>query len=372
MMDVSIAMATYNGEPWLREQLESLARQSFLPSELVISDDLSTDGTLEVVRQFSSTSPFPVRIVQNDLRRGFADNFIHALRSCHGASVAYCDQDDVWNPSKLERCIAVMQRDPVITLVHHDCEEVDCDLRPLGIILRTRGSLSGDEAMVRHRIIRHPAQGCSMLVRRHVVDSVLTLWPEGNLQNVVSSGRRGDLAHDMVTLHLASFLGTVAYLPDLLIKHRRHRKNTWSPELEASSKSSTAELDRRVAILQENSRSARVRACMYEEMAERAQAAGAIRVAGYLARVADRDLKSARFFSERRGLYGARSLASRLLWFSKMLYSGAYVNLGSAFAFVRCAFKDLAFALVGPVAARLLEKLRKQLRLDFDPRELIE
>jgi len=372
MMDTSIAMAIYNGERWLREQLDSLAHQTLLPTELVVSDDLSTDGTLDVVRRFASTSPFPVRVLRNKLRRGFADNFIHALRSCSCAAVAYCDQDDVWNPSKLERCVSVMQRDPGITLVHHDSEEVDSDLRPLGIILRTRSRLSAEEQAPHHRVIRHPAQGCSMLVRRCVTDSLLSFWPESNLQNVANSGRRGDLAHDMVTLHLASILGRVVYLPDLLIKHRRHLQNTWSPELGTLAESGTADSDGRVATLEENARSGMIRASMYEEMSKRARTAGAIPAARYLAQVADRDLKSARFFSGRGKLYGARSLPSRFACFLRMLRAGCYTNLGGALVFLRCTFKDLAFVLIGPVAARLLENLRRYLHLDLDPRELFE
>ncbi len=81
-MNISIALATYNGERWLREQLDSLARQTLLPCELVISDDQSSDDTLVVIREFAATSPFPVRVVRNDIRRGFADNFMNALRHC--------------------------------------------------------------------------------------------------------------------------------------------------------------------------------------------------------------------------------------------------------------------------------------------------
>jgi glycosyltransferase involved in cell wall biosynthesis len=60
-MNVSIALATYNGARWLRDQLESLACQTLLPCEVVVSDDQSTDRTLEVVEQFSASAPFPVR-----------------------------------------------------------------------------------------------------------------------------------------------------------------------------------------------------------------------------------------------------------------------------------------------------------------------
>jgi glycosyltransferase involved in cell wall biosynthesis len=81
-MKVSIALATYNGDRWLREQFDSLARQTLLPGELVIRDDQSTDRTLEVVEQFASEAPFPIRVIRNDTRLGFADNFMRALRNC--------------------------------------------------------------------------------------------------------------------------------------------------------------------------------------------------------------------------------------------------------------------------------------------------
>ena len=88
-MRISVALATYNGERWIREQLNSLTNQSLLPYELVISDDNSGDRTLDVVEQFAAAAPFPVRIARNDNRLGFADNFINALRHCTGDAVAF-------------------------------------------------------------------------------------------------------------------------------------------------------------------------------------------------------------------------------------------------------------------------------------------
>ena len=69
-MKVSVALATHNGEPWLREQLESLARQTLLPCELVVSDDHSSDRTLSVVETFAASAPFPVQIVRHHTRLG--------------------------------------------------------------------------------------------------------------------------------------------------------------------------------------------------------------------------------------------------------------------------------------------------------------
>ena len=98
-------MATFNGERFLAEQLHSIADQIVTPAELVVSDDGSTDGTLAILQEFAQGAPFPVRVLPPHPRLGFADNFLHAVEACQCDLVALCDQDDVWNERKLERCV---------------------------------------------------------------------------------------------------------------------------------------------------------------------------------------------------------------------------------------------------------------------------
>lgn len=117
-MRISIALATYNGARYLREQLDSIAAQSLLPVELVISDDGSTDDTLSIVSAFSQTAPFTVRVLPRDERRGFADNFLHCARSCENQLIAFCDQDDVWEPNKLAVGCARMEADGSLLALH--------------------------------------------------------------------------------------------------------------------------------------------------------------------------------------------------------------------------------------------------------------
>ena len=100
-MDISVAMATYNGAAYLPGQLESLAEQTQKPAELVICDDRSTDATPEIVRSFARRAPFPVVFVANPQRLHFADNFLQAASLCASDHIAFCDQDDVWRPHKL-------------------------------------------------------------------------------------------------------------------------------------------------------------------------------------------------------------------------------------------------------------------------------
>lgn len=115
---VSVAMATYNGEKYIREQLESIARQTLLPAELVITDDGSTDATLQIAEEFAGAAPFPVRIFRNESRLGYADNFLKAASLCQGDLIAFCDQDDVWMDTKLSTCSNFFSNPDVLLVIH--------------------------------------------------------------------------------------------------------------------------------------------------------------------------------------------------------------------------------------------------------------
>jgi glycosyltransferase involved in cell wall biosynthesis len=99
---VSVALCTYNCEQYLAEQLASIVDQSLLPSELVVCDDGSVDATPEIVASFARSASFPVRFVKNSSNLGATRNFEQAIRLCRSEFIALCDQDDWWNPRKLE------------------------------------------------------------------------------------------------------------------------------------------------------------------------------------------------------------------------------------------------------------------------------
>jgi glycosyltransferase involved in cell wall biosynthesis len=130
-MRVSVAMATFNGEKYLREQLDSLAAQSLLPDEIVICDDGSTDNTLGVARKFASVAPFAVAIHRNAENLGYAKNFEKAAKLCRGDIVFFCDQDDVWYPQKVSEVVRHFD-DPDVQVVINDADLVSADLSPLG------------------------------------------------------------------------------------------------------------------------------------------------------------------------------------------------------------------------------------------------
>ncbi len=129
--ELSIALCTCEGSFFLPAQLESLAGQSLVPGEVVVCDDASTDGSVDIVEEFAKKVPFKVKITVNGTRLGAVKNFEQAIFLCKGKYIALCDQDDIWYDHRLEmalQCMAEAEKDsgaktPV--LVHSDLAVID-------------------------------------------------------------------------------------------------------------------------------------------------------------------------------------------------------------------------------------------------------
>jgi glycosyltransferase involved in cell wall biosynthesis len=105
---ISIALCTYNGGQYLKEQLESIAAQTVKPGEIVICDDGSKDNTISVAKEFALQSNIPVHIHINPTQLGITKNFRKAILLCKGDYIALSDQDDVWTKDKLEIFVAFL------------------------------------------------------------------------------------------------------------------------------------------------------------------------------------------------------------------------------------------------------------------------
>ena len=215
--DVSVVMATCNGAAFVAEQLRSLATQTVLPAELVVSDDASTDGTVDIVRRFASRAPFPVIVRQNDQRLGYGENFLRAALLATGAYVAFSDQDDVWHPDK----IAVSVRQLVATgadLFVHTASLIDDRGRPVG---RFR---QGIRRRVVHEALELPPwsvfYGCTMTFRRRLLTLV-----DVERRGPHTFEHQGRLSHDLWVYFLATTLGRVVVDPRPLLRYRRHGGN---------------------------------------------------------------------------------------------------------------------------------------------------
>ncbi len=213
-------MATYNGERFLQEQLDSLARQTLLPCELVVCDDGSTDGTLDILHRFASKAPFPVRIHQNEERLGHGRNFLRAASLCSGELIAFCDQDDVWLDHKLERCADLFSEAGCV-LVIHSGQVVDESLKPLGRrtpSARRTTCLDAENSLGWHSLSSRlgMSPGFACVFRSNLLGQVPPAPP------LVSPGR----GHEYWLLFAAEVTGSVALVPDVLVLYRQHGNNT--------------------------------------------------------------------------------------------------------------------------------------------------
>ncbi len=215
---VSVALATYNGATHLRQQLDDLAKQSLLPRELVVCDDGSNDDTLDIIQDFANSAPFPVQLHRNPARLGYRQNFIQCAGRCSGELIAFCDQDDRWSPEKLQT-IAVEFADPETILILHNARVVDSGGAP------TARLLGGDQLKRWEALTAPPwlfALGFTQVFRRSLLQFD-GLWPNSADQNCDGE----PLAHDQWYFFLASVLGSIVYVPDVLADYRQHAANTY-------------------------------------------------------------------------------------------------------------------------------------------------
>lgn len=134
-LKISIALCTYNGGKYLRQQLDSIGAQTRLPDELIVCDDHSHDDTEEIVNDFIKKAQFPVRLFINEINLGSSKNFEKAINLCNGNIIALSDQDDIWYQEKLALIESIFLENPEVGLVFGDADVVDQNTKPMGYSL---------------------------------------------------------------------------------------------------------------------------------------------------------------------------------------------------------------------------------------------
>jgi glycosyltransferase involved in cell wall biosynthesis len=210
-------MATYNGAKYIEEQLSSLAAQTLRPAELIVGDDGSTDATLELVRNFAEISPFPVKILASGARLGFADNALRTAEACSGQFIAFCDQDDIWLPDKLERCATRLERDNSLIALH-TMTLIDGAGHPYW---QWAQGITGDNTFRPLELDPYcTGWGNSMVFSRDLVHLIAR---EKRPRQPEEPHR--PLSHDTWVYMLAAALGNVSHLKKPLILYRQHGGN---------------------------------------------------------------------------------------------------------------------------------------------------
>ncbi len=216
--DISVALCTCDGARHLGAQLDSLARQTRLPDELVALDDNSSDESVRILEDFAARAPFPVTIRVNENRLGPAANFAAAAALCKGDIVFFCDQDDVWREEKIAILSSALRQaelkygtDTPI-LVHSDLEIVDEELSPVHPSFFGLMKFGTEDQDIADLLNRNVVTGCATAVNRPLLDLALPM-------------PRAALMHDGWFALCARAQGAILSIDTALVRYRQHGAN---------------------------------------------------------------------------------------------------------------------------------------------------
>lgn len=209
---ISIALATYNGSKFLQKQLNSILNQTMDDFEVVICDDSSSDNTMDILQDYANNDS-RIKVYQNETNLGFKKNFEHILTLCKGEFIAFCDQDDIWEPNHLE-------------ILYKNIGENDC-IGANSLIIDEKGVSQNktllehwpihvmpknEKELFQHELYSNVIQGTASLIRASLIKQALPI-PE-------------DIKyHDYWFALVAGLNEKCKYIGDVVLKYRRHSNN---------------------------------------------------------------------------------------------------------------------------------------------------
>ena len=225
MKNILILMAVYNGEKYLREQLDSIVAQDFTNWHMIVQDDGSTDGTEKIVREYEARDN-RIEYVKNttDIHGAFQNFYVLIDRARKVTPYDYymfADQDDIWLPDKLSASFNGLEKigkDDVPLLLYADMETMNAEGETIEKSLDQTWGLRKKnryEVFFSHKIF-----GCTMIINRAMFDIV----PPFDLHN----DQIKIMSHDNHFLKYAALKGEFFFLPKVVIRYRRHGGNATS------------------------------------------------------------------------------------------------------------------------------------------------
>lgn len=217
---IQILLATYNGEKYLADLLDSLVAQTFQSWELLVHDDGSVDKTFDILLGYQKRYSDRIKILDDGLVMGNArDNFSHLLTISTADYVMFCDQDDVWLPDKIEKTFHKMQElehwhGSLPILVHTDLMVVDESLACIAPSMFDYQGLNKSTKGLLQVLAKNSVTGCTMMVNRQAILVSTPILPTA-------------IMHDWwMTANVVKFGGVVEFVDEVLIKYRQHSVNS--------------------------------------------------------------------------------------------------------------------------------------------------
>jgi len=219
METVDILLATFNGENYLRELMDSLANQSYSNIRIIVCDDCSNDKTLSILKELQRNFPVPIELHPNRNNIGIIRTFSKLMELSRARYVMFCDQDDIWKTDKVEKTLLAMQaaeeqeavNKPV--LVHTDLEVVNEAIKQINSSYWSFTRICPQKTTQLNRLmVQNVVTGCTVMMNRALVDAC------GPIPH-------GAIMHDWWVALVASALGKVVVLPETTIYYRQHASN---------------------------------------------------------------------------------------------------------------------------------------------------
>lgn len=221
-MMIDILLATYNGEKFIRPQIESILCQTYTDWNLIIQDDGSTDNTVEILKNYQKKHPDKIRIFINKTNTGSCiDNFLSIAKKVQSEYIMFCDQDDVWTPNKIELTLnemlklekqSVIENEPI--LVHTDLTVVDEKLNLLSDSLFKYQKMNFKRDKLNNILVQNIITGCTMMCNKNLIE----------LFNLINNSD-GIIMYDWYLGLLASAFGKIGFVNKPTILYRQHQGN---------------------------------------------------------------------------------------------------------------------------------------------------
>lgn len=199
---VSIALCTYNGQSFLKSQIDSLVSQTYQNIEIIIVDDCSKDETASICQAYKQPH---IHFYQNTENLGYTKNFEKAIDFCNGELICLCDQDDVWELHKVETLVSAM-KDHV--LIYHDSDFVD-----------EKGEKIGNSSMgSRYRM--YDGEIALPFLLSNCISGHAIMFSKELIPYILPFDER--FYHDWWLAYVAFNLGKVKYIDQILVHYRQH------------------------------------------------------------------------------------------------------------------------------------------------------
>ena len=215
MEKVDVLLATYNGEKYLKEQIDSILEQTYSDFRLLISDDGSTDDTRKILEEYKNKDS-RIQVFFQESNLGVVKNFEFLLKKVESAYYMFSDQDDIWKAEKIEKSLNKIENDNC-DLVYSDLEVVD---EKLNVTYESYWKLKGIYNKIKKYnnfeslYLNNFVTGCTIISKKELIDTYL---PLPNTSKYV--------LHDYWISLILSQNGKIDYIEEPLIKYRQHKNN---------------------------------------------------------------------------------------------------------------------------------------------------